>query len=271
MPKYYVLVTTIIILSGCFKERIDLDYNQDQQKKVTIVGWINSLPEPQNISIRYTANYLGAEIQEPISGVEVTLSDGNQEFGMSEEKPGLYVLPSGWRAKAGSQYHLEVVHRGKTYTATHKMRISPEIENATHRLSRMASRDSSLKYETVFDFQEIPGEGDAYYAVDYQVGSPAKDSIINGGYADDRFVDGQFFEDVVVTEDDRLFDSGDTAIIEIHSIGLETALFLQDIETEIYRGSPFDPPPANVRTNITGGATGYFIASDARRDTVFIP
>jgi len=80
-------------------------------------------------------------------------------------------------------------------------------------------------------------------------------------------VDGQYFEEAVLGGS---FVIGDTAVVEMHSIGIETSRFLQDIENEIYRGSPFDPPPANVRTNITGGAVGYFIMSDARLEEIVI-
>jgi len=125
-------------------------------------------------------------------------------------------------------------------------------------------------YETTFGFQEIPGEGDAYYGIDYVKNSLDKDSLNNGDFTNDDFVDGIYFEDIVLTESDRLFAAGDTVILDIHSIGVETSNFLVDIQNEIFRGSPFDEPPANVRTNITGGAIGYFIVSDSRREEVLI-
>ena len=94
--------------------------------------------------------------------------------------------------------------------------------------------------------------------------------MIYGQFTNDDFIDRIYFEDIVLSEDDRLFAQGDTAIVELHSIGKETADFLNDILLEVFRGSPFDAPPANVHTNISGVAIGYFIMADARRSQVII-
>ncbi len=269
MNKSIIFIALIITtFSSCFKERIELDYNVDENKKLVITGWINSLDEAQFVSISQTVNYLGGFTPEMVGGAAVTLQDNSTTYDLDEKETGFYFLPDTWIPQVGDTYKLVVTYDGKEYTSTHVMRACPEIENLDYFETEI--RDSVVLHETVFSFQEIPGEGDAYFGVDYLKGTLAADSITNGGYADDAFADGQYIDGVLLSEDDRYFELGDTAVVELFSIGLETAEFLQDIENEIYRGSPFDAPPANVRTNIEGGAIGYFIISDARRAEIVI-
>ena len=273
MYKLIIFLTlTLFTFSSCFKERINPNYNTGENKKLVITGWINSLPEPQFINISRTVNYLGGLETDKVSGAAVILEDAIGSYTLEEKGPGTYYLPEDWVARVGDLYQLEVRHLGETYTSSHVMRPCPEIENPDFQVPDFSGEEVEFEedpFETVFGFQELPGEEDAYYGMDYVKGSYTGIDITKGGFADDAFVDGQYFDGVVLT-DENYFVEGDTAVIEFHSIGLETANFLQDIELEIYRGSPFDPPPANVRTNITGGAIGYFVVSDARRAEVVI-
>ena len=131
----------------------------------------------------------------------------------------------------------------------------------------ISETDSIHIYETIFSFQEIPGEGDAYYGVDYITGSTDKDTLFNGQFTNDEFVDGEYFEDIEISDYNRLFKLGDKVVLDIFSIGFETSEYLLDVQTEVFRGGLFDPPPVNVRTNISGGALGYFIVSGTDRKT----
>jgi len=59
-------------------------------------------------------------------------------------------------------------------------------------------------------------------------------------------------------------------VVDLYSVGTATADFFGDVERERFRGSPFDPPPANIRTNIVGGGFGYFIVSGANREFLIV-
>ncbi len=268
MYKSILFIAIVCSLTSCFKERIDVNYNVDENKKIVISGWITSLEEPQFIQISKTVNYLGDAEIEMIGGAEVTLSDEENSYLLEGKEKGFYYLPDSWTPRIGDQYQLKVIIDGKEYSASHQMQPCPEIEALDYRIAELDGEDEFLDslhiYEAVFDFQDFVGEGNAYYGTDYLKGSLVRDSFIYGGFADDRFFDGQKFEEVILSGEDGYFQSGDTAIVEFHSIGVETSDYLQDIVNEIYRGGPFDAPPANVRTNIEGGAIGYFIVSDAK-------
>ncbi len=269
--KYLILATfSILILSSCFRERIDIDLNEEN-KKFVVTGFISTLDETQFIKVSKTVNYLGSLGIDPVTGANVTLNTNMNTYTLAETEPGTYELPTSWDPVLGADYTLRVEAEGESFTSVHKLRPCPEIENLRQQIDDdVDEEDSTFIYQTLFDFQEIPGEGDAYYGIDYKKGHIAGDSLLNGGFTNDEFIDGQYIEDVELTEDDRLYQIGDTAVVEIYSIGNQTQKFLVDIELEVYRGGPFDPPPANVRTNISGGAIGYFIIADARREEIVI-
>lgn len=269
--KNYIGLLLIVTMTSCFYDRIELDYNQDENKKVIITGWITDLDERQYVTVQNTVNYLGENNPDPISTAVVSISDSQDTYSLTHESEGKYYLPETWQAVIDDTYKLEVVHNGNTYTSSHKMRACPVIENFfTREVDDISDTDSIHIYESLFSFQEIPGEGDAYYGIDYIENSTDRDSLFNGQFTNDDFVDGEYFEDVEISDYDRLFKIGDRIVLDIFSIGFETSEYLLDVQTEVFRGSIFDTPPANVRTNISGGALGYFIASGANRATLVV-
>jgi len=269
IQQIFLSTASLILMVGCFKDPIDLNLN-DNNEKLAIEAWINTLDEDQFVILRKTANYLGNDPYIFETGANITLTDqqGN-EYKFEEQEEGKYLLDPNWEPNYESEYTLTIETKTESYSAKHNLRESPEIENLFFE-PYFNEEDSLLGFETVFAFQETPGEGDAYYVVDYLKGTTVGDTILNGSYADDIFYDGEYISDIRITEEDRLFEEGDTVIVEIFSIGKPSAQFLQDIELEVFRGGPFDPPPANVRTNFTGDVVGYFIMSGSDQQEIII-
>ena len=258
-----------VLLSSCFQDPIDINLNENN-KKLAIEAWINTLDEDQFVTLTRTANYLGSDAYETVSDATITLTDEEgMVYQLGETSPGKYLLQGDWNPVFGSMYTLRVEVENEVYTAQHLLYESPEIENLISD-QYFNEEDSLLGYETVFDMQDAPGEGDAYYVIDYEKGSLHGDTLLNGGYADDEFFDGEYVEDIRISDEDRLFQIGDTAVVEVFAIGKASSQFLMDVELEVFRGGPFDPPPANVRTNFDGDVVGYFILSGANRRELLI-
>lgn len=269
--KNYIIASIILLLtSSCFTERIELDLNE-QNEKLVITGWVTDLDEPQFINVSLTTNYLGEQLVNHVSDAEVTLSDEINSFSLTENEAGTYYLPDDWSARVGDMYVLEVMYRGTSYTSSQRMNPCPEIQDLTYQLYESNDFDEEGDwYETVFAFQEVLGEGDGYYAIDYTKGTLSGDSLYNGSYFDDDFIDGWYLEGIEISNQDRLYSVGDSVVVELHSIGEEAIDYFNDIESETFRGGPFDAPPANVPTNISNGAVGYFIISGAKKTELVI-
>ena len=265
MTRNIIFIMLMLCMGSCFNDPIDLDLNEGSEKLV-IVAWINDLDEPQSVSLSKTVNFLGDNNPELVSDATVLLQDAVQTYTLNHSTKGEYYLPDDFQARVGDLYKLQVDYEGVSYTAEHVMRPCPVIENFrfTELTEEVEGSEDKDLFVASFSFQESPGEGDAYFAIDYPKGSAFGKYFTEGGFTDDEFVDGEYFEDVEVGN--WFHEKGDTVVLDLFSIGKETSDFLSDIETEIFRDGPFDPPPANIRTNITGGAVGYFIASGGKRE-----
>ncbi len=267
--KLSIVMSAVLLLSSCFKERIDLDLNEGSNKRVVITAWITDLDEQQSVLLNYSSDYFDSLTIEYINDAEVTLMNGSQEFVLEFEKDGTYNMPVDWRGVQGETYTLTVRHGGVEYTATNSMRLMPEVENIYTEFSEEKfEEDSVITYDIYFSFPEVPGEGDGYFGVDFLKGTLGGDTLVNGGFIDDEFIDGEYFDDISLT--DRIYSVGDTAILEVHSIGRDASRFLQDIIDETFRDGLFDPTPVNVRSNFTNGAVGYFVTSCSRQIEVVI-
>ncbi len=271
MIRTTIYLSIAVLLSSCFTERIDLDLNAENPK-LAVDAWIKDFDEPQFITLSRTVNYLGDQQIDYVTEAVVTLSDDSTSYQLTEETDGRYYLPSNWVPRIGDMYVLDILYDGDTYTAAQQLRPCPELENLKSDIYPESdlTNENGPDYEVFFSFQENEGPGDGYFFKDYKQGSPRADSAVYGGYTDDEFIDGWYVEDVTITGNNGYHLLGDTAMIEIHSIGFEAAGYIAEIEAEIFRESPFEAPPANVRTNISNGAVGYFIISSSRREEIII-
>ncbi len=266
----YLYITTLIfttfMFSSCFKERIDLDLNTDENKRFAIEAWITDLDERQEVTLSLSSNYLDAFEPNFVNDARVTLSYDAETITFESKGNGVYAAPENWRAAPEKNYTIDVMYEDISYSATGFMRTMPPAQD--FRSEFYETRDSIDYYNLFFGFQETPGEGDGYYGVDYLKGTTDGDPLTVGGFTNDDFGDGIYFSDVTVT--DAGYEIGDTVILEVFSIGKDASDFLLDVITEVFREGVFDPPPVNVRSNFTNDALGYFIVSGAGRYEVVV-
>ncbi|PIB35797.1 hypothetical protein BFP72_10525 [Reichenbachiella sp. 5M10] len=260
-------------MTSCYYDRIDLDLNTEDPK-LAVEAWITDLDEPQYIELSRTVNYLGEQDIDHVTEAIVTLNDEVEDIALVQQEEGKYYLPDDWQPRLGNLYTLTILLDGETYSASETMRVCPEIENPYSELEDFETLfdDQSYDedtYKITFSFQDSLGLGDGYYLIDYLKGSLSGDSIINGAVTNDRFFDGEYQLDVSVTSSERPFFLDDEAVVELHAIGKEATLYISDLNSEAFGGAdPFAGPPANLRTNISNGAVGYFIIGGAHRTIV---
>lgn len=270
MLKRILLFQIIILtLTSCFREPIDLDLNEDDPKLI-ITGWITNAPKDQFITVSRSNNYLGQQSIDYVGGAEATISGNENTYILEERETGRYYLPKDWTPRLGDNYQLEIRLDGETYTASQMMVESPDIENPRYE-EPFGEENVPPIYQTVIDFQDEEGEGDGYFIIDYKKGEEINDFLERGTLGDDEFFDGEFIEDVVATHLDHRHEIGDTVVIELYSISEESSDFINEVLTETFRGeSPFETPPVNVKTNISGDAIGFFIVSSMKSTEIII-
>ncbi|MGL1888837.1 MAG: DUF4249 domain-containing protein [Reichenbachiella sp.] len=274
MKNLIITLVTVWTMTSCYYDRIDLDLN-DESPKLAVEAWITDLDKPQYVALSRTINYLGEQKPDYVTDAVVILNDEVSDIELVHDVEGRYYLPVDWQPRYGSYYTLTISHGSEVYVARELMRVCPSIENV---FGELEDFDTVFEendfgedtYKLTFSFEDSVGLGDGYYFVDYLEGSFVGDSITNGTYEHDQYFDGDYVEDASVTSEEKPFFLGDEAVIEMHAIGKEATYFLSDVDNEIYGNGPFDSPPANVRTNISNGAVGYFIIGGAKSVQVLI-
>lgn len=259
-----IVLLSCLINIGCFKEQIELDLNSSN-KRLVVDAWISNLEEQQFIELSLTSDYFDSFEPTHVDDASITLSNSTETFDLEAVGNGKFNLPTNWTPIFDEEYKLDIKYNLETYTSSTILRTLPEIENLRY---EKVENDSLDLYDIYFDFWENQGEGDGYYAIDYKKGTAQGDTLFNGGFTNDDFVDGIYFQDVTVTEEGHAL--GDTVIVELYSIGKEAADYLEAIGSEVYREGLFDPAPVNISSNISNGALGFFIIGGAQRTELIL-
>ena len=182
-----LILSAALIFSSCFKERIELELNEGDNKKAVITAWITDLDEPQSVLVNHSSDYFDSLRIDYINDAEVSLTNGGKEFILDFVGEGMYSMPLDWRGTQGDTYTLSVRHAGEEYSATNTMRLMPEVENVYSEISEdKLEEDSIIVYDIYFSFPEVSGEGDGYFGIDYLIGTVGGDTIMNGGFVDDE-------------------------------------------------------------------------------------
>ncbi len=251
------ILALAIILAGCSQE-IDFDLNNEEHQRLVVDGWITDLPGPQTIRLTKTTAYFANEPVPPATGAKVSVSDGDQTIILLETLPGIYQTPDNFSGEAGKTYTLEINFEDQTYEADAYLDPIPPIDSVSHRFHRNQAGDEH--YDLFLFVQEKPGVGDHYMWHIYRNGEPQTDSLKHVTFVEDDLVDGNYIANWQFDYVDA--EPGDSIKVEMWSISKETYEYFQSIMLETdWRGGPFDGPPANVPSNISNGALGFFSAS----------
>jgi hypothetical protein len=248
------------VLSSC-KEQIEIEM-KDANPLLVVEGEVSTELDSSYVKLSLTTNYYNAESAPIIKTATVSVNGVPFNFVPSQN---LYRPASGYIGKTDSIYNLLVQYDNRTYSAKTT-------------LERMFRIDSFFQ-----TWKEKEGFLDAGYSVSY------------AGF-DDRpqkkytyFINGYF--DTIVQRDSMdkspvLFDNSQTPVNKPYVFEIPFARFNSGDEyIAIFRSvdknmndflstyseqdpnipGPFQTPPANLPTNITGGAVGYFTAYDVKR------
>jgi hypothetical protein len=252
----YFFLPLLICLTSCFEKEVDLIFDQVEQK-IIVTAWLDNSEDIQYVTVARSVDYTGPQPQEMVSGAIVALLDDQGVYELEELEMGKYQLPQDITLQIGKSYTLEVNVNGNLYQAKATMFPCPEIADVNYALVK----DSTDKYEVGFSFEDSVDEENYYYLRDYKKGSQEKDTLSNGGILSDEFINGELLIDISIPRFDNFYNKGDTAIVELYSLSSEAFFYLESV----LRGENIDPiialPPANVLTNISNGALGYFLMS----------
>lgn len=250
---------------------IDIDQAPPQ---LVIDGLITDEDTLHKIRISRTADFVGnggSEVMDAI--VEVSDNFGNTvNFTHNPEGidslDGTYFSDQKFAGITGRIYSLSVDVDNFNYSASDTLRPITTIDSLSIIVNPDAVDDPDSEgeiYQVILYAKEPQESLDFYYFRFY------RDSVLVEGNNVFVFDDKLLGNSLDGLPSPVLFKEGELASVEIYSLTREQYVFYTDLANLLGSdGGMFSPPPANPRTNISGGALGLFQVSGLARASILI-
>jgi hypothetical protein len=251
------------LLFSC-EEAVDIPLSSRNTNLIVVEGILTN--EKINHKIKLTKPYLSQnEIAEPITGAVLTLMEDNVVYNLTETPVGSgeYFTPE-LRAATGKSYTLSISYNGNNYTAQDSpVPVEP--------LSAISYSNNQEKYS--LNFNESGQDANfIQYDVNWENSGNCSAGVSCKGklfYYDLKTVDVN--EIYKPDKQDFYFPANTTIIRKKYSVSDSYKTFLRAMLTETeWRGGLFDVQRADVPSNLSTGAVGFFAVSTVVSDTTVI-
>ncbi len=257
--KFLVFLFSILMTLNSCEEVIDVDLKEVEPSLVVEALVTDSLA-PYIARLTTTKDFFSADRAPVVTTAFVTISDdaGNLDT-LKHASNGIY-LTSPFNLKRGvanRKYTLNISYKNKTYTATSVLRPKMQLDSITYKFIQGNPLQKKGYYLTVHA-QDRPEKGDYF-----QIRISRNDTVQI--FPVKYLTDGDLFlepEKPIRADLPYQFNLNDSATADFFSITKEYYEYLFNLNNQLQAGgSPFDPQPANLPTNISGGAFGYFVVA----------
>ncbi len=277
----FLLLIVFPIMQSC-TEPIEIELDNSYARLI-VYGEISTDTTVHKIRLNRSADYFYNLPAEGVSGAIIRISDGVQEITLSESvtEPGSYQTESNYYGVPGRSYSLTINNVDINRDGT------SETYSASSELPFMAAPDSiKLNYANypfftgseILLFAKDPAETEDFYAFKVvKNGIQQTDSLPEIFVQNDLLFNGNYTNGVSVQflDDDKPGEKvspGDTIVFEMYGITAGYYNFIVQAQTELFGSNPlFSGPPANITTNLTNGALGFFAGVNIRRAGVIAP
>ena len=260
MKNIIVLAIFALTFSSCEKT-ITLDVDQTQPQYI-IEGLVTNQDKQHHIKIS-KSNSLYQTGQPPsVSGASVQVSDNEgNSWNFLESEPGEYLSETAFAGKVGNTYSMTVNVEGNTFTAQDQLFYLEPIDTLIPFIDEEEFEDPEDDgfFWEVYIFLKEPQETEDYYQFKL---------FANDEPLDEDGTEIVVFNDVGVAENidgvtsGYYYQEGDKVTIEWRSLSREAYVFYNSLNENINNdGGVFSGQPANVTSNISGGAVGFFQTS----------
>jgi hypothetical protein len=264
---YPVLFAALLVLVSC-EEIMNVDFAGDSTKNLVVDGAITTDTTQHQVILSYTGDYFAISAQEMATGAIVYISEGENIIPLRELKDGVYTTEATISGKVGKEYTLHVkLPDGREYTASDSLEDCADIDSI-RQSANYNTYMSGYGYDVLFYGHEPQPVGN-HYMYNLLINNKLyTDTITEVNFASDEFVNGSFVRDYQVFRIHELDLKELTSFVtlEMYSISKKYYDFLSALMVEtVWRGSPWDGPPANIPGNVSNGGSGFFRASAVKR------
>ncbi len=277
------MIALPFLFTAC-EEELDYHLNTNENKRLVVEGSITNHPNREDtVRLSWTTDYFSEEKSTWINDALVRVYDDQGESQILKNTgKGRYITNRDSMAIGpGKTYHLSVEYQGETYDASDEMHSIVEIDSIKWYYQYYKLADDTF-YQFSYYGPESPEQGNNYMWLVYLNNNLATDTLREVLFQEDDAVNGQyingidlywFFDETVkryarekkqISADSTVYFYPDTiqARMEMFSISENYLGFLYSAMAETaWNTGLFSAPPANVPSNVSNNALGYFYAA----------
>ena len=281
MKKINIIFSAIllIILNAC-TEKIDIKLD-DTYTRLVVDGCITTDTAFQQVRLSTTTNYYYNQQPPAVTGATVVLSDGTNEYVMKETVPGssgIYQTQNKIAGETGKTYTLKVnlpeaINKHTDYSASSVLHPVAKLDSTGLEFHEDWGKAG---FWVVKCYATDPGGIKNYYLFNvYRNGKLLSDTINKVVISDDILFDGNFTYGIGTfyldnNRPEQQLRPGDTVTLEMSGITQEYYNFVSEVQQAGFNIPFFSGPPANVSTNISPDAVGFFTAYSSSRASVIV-
>jgi len=255
---------------------MDVEFNEEGAKKLIVEGSITTDTMPHKVILSWSTDFFSNDSAQMVTDANVIITDGTKSFKLTEKVPGIYFTDPSVFGDTDKTYSLNItLQDGRKFSASDRIFSLPVVDSVIVRDTSLymgPDKGDVSGYAILYYGFEKPSPGDFYLWNLYVNDTIFNKYYWNSTFTDDKFVNGSYIHDFMVyfVENKDIKRDTNSIILETLSISKNYYNFLLDSNQEtVWRGSPWDAPPANISTNIVNGA-GFFKASAIKRNKILL-
>lgn len=261
--NFIVIFFTLFALACETEPEIEIS---GYERQLVVEGWIDE-NKGAKILLTYTASYFGSIdsaslLDYSARTAKVTISaQGESEILTLKPNdayfPPIYYFGSELLGKANSEFSLEVIDYGNTYTATTTIPSSIKMDSVWFQKA-----ETDTTGQIWIQFNDNGDETNYYRTLTKVIGTDKRfvptyrsvftDELFNGQTTEVLLLNGK--SSLLDLDVNYYFSAGDTIIVKLCSIDQEHYEFWKDVQTQLTSAAnPFAVSNTNIRSNIEGG------------------
>jgi len=276
MKKLIIYIPIIYLLISSCSEVIEMDLESAEKNSLVVEAYLTNQKKVHQVKLTRTSDYFVSEAANPELGAIVTISNEDTIFNlMDPDNDGFYLTDKELAGEAGKTYLLNILlNNGEVYSAESFLKPIHPMDSIRYEYRRSDNPfDEELYYHINIFVQEPPTVGDYYQWELFIEGIHETDTLRKKNFVSDEFVNGHYFANwpVYLIKEKKIENDTSMIKLQMHSISKEQYDFQLAVMLETdFSGGGFNGPPANIPTNISNGARGFFITSAVTEDSLLI-
>ncbi|WP_026461284.1 DUF4249 domain-containing protein [Adhaeribacter aquaticus] len=257
-----------LVFISCETE-VDLDLEQSKPVlavEAIVTDQINMNYVQLNMSAPYAKNVEPAAV----TSAQVTLTDNaGTSTSFLHDAYGTYKPTTDFKGVAGRTYTLIIQANSQTYTSTSVLNQAPTLDKVTYEYVDGKNDDYGREegYYITTAFQDIVGVRN-YYKLNIWVNGQLKQQKSEDiMVTEDKLYDGAYLNDLKIFTP---FKKNNQLEVSLLSLTKEAFDFYSALSSLSSQGGFLGRNPANLPTNISNGAVGFFSASAVSTKSVII-